>query len=338
MRFELEVLVRRGSTVESRHRLQCAVVDAQGTLLEGTPNAGLVTMFRSSAKPFQLLSLVERGHADRMGFTDEQLAVMAASHTGSRHHLQLVGGILATLGLGPEALACGYHDPEDPVSRDDVFRAGAPRTALYNNCSGKHAGMLALALAEGWPVAGYHLPAHPMQQLFRQVIADTCGVPAASLEAGTDGCNLPVFALPITAMARGYARLAAARPDAADARTRALARIAKAMGGYPRTVEGDGRTATQLMAATSGRVVAKGGAEGLLLVALTERGLGVAIKCEDGASRALAPAALSVLERLGAVGGHEPAALAALRRPVVRNAVGAEVGVLEPALREVAIA
>lgn len=338
MRFELEVLVRRGSAVESRHRLQCAVVDAQGTLVEGTPNAGLVTMFRSSAKPFQLLPLVERGHADRMGFTDEQLAVMASSHTGSRYHLQLVSGILSALGPGPEALACGYHDPEDPASRDDVFRAGAPRTALYNNCSGKHAGMLALALAEGWPIEGYHRPEHPMQQLFRQVIADACGVPAASMEAGTDGCNLPVFALPLPAMARGYARLAAARADAADARTRALARIVRAMGAHARTVEGDGRTATQLMAATAGRIVAKGGAEGLLLAALTDRGLGVAIKCEDGASRPLAPAAIAVFERLGALAPAELAALELLRRPVVRNVVGAEVGALEPSLREVALA
>ncbi|MCC6349359.1 MAG: asparaginase [Candidatus Eisenbacteria bacterium] len=338
MRFELEVLVRRGSAVESRHHLQCAAVDASGTLLAGTPNAGLVTMFRSSAKPFQLLPLVERGHAERLGFTDEQLAVMAASHTGSRYHVQLVTGILEQLGLGPGALACGYHDPEDAGSRDDLLRGGAPRTALYNNCSGKHAGMLALALAEGWPIEGYHLPAHPMQQLLRQVIAEVCEISPASMESGTDGCNLPVFALPLPSMARGYARLAAARADAPEARTRALARIARAMGAHPRTVEGDGRTATQLMLATGGRVVAKGGAEGLMLLALTDRGTGVAVKCEDGAGRALAPTAVAVLERLGALDGAELATLAPQRRPVVRNVIGAEVGRLEPSVREVALA
>lgn len=338
MRFELEVDVRRGSVVESRHRLQCAIAEAHGTLAGGTAQAGLVTMFRSSAKPFQLLPLVERGHADRIGFSDEQLAVMSASHTGSRYHLDLVAGILARVGPGPENLACGYHEPEDPASRDDVLRAGAPRTALYNNCSGKHAGMLALALAEGWPIEGYHRPEHPMQQLFRQVIAECCGVPAASLEAGVDGCNLPVFGMPLAAMARGYALLAAARPGAADARTRALARIARAMGEHPRAVEGEGRTATQVMAATGGRVVAKGGAEGLLLAGLTDRGLGIAIKCEDGASRAIAPATIAVLEHLGALTAAERASLEALRRPPVRNAVGAVVGSLETSLREVALA
>lgn len=338
MRFDLEVLVRRGAVLESRHRLQCAVADVQGTLVGGTAEPGLVTTFRSSAKPFQLLPFVERGHAERFGFGDEQLAVMAASHTGSPHHLHLVEGILERIGLGPAHLACGYHEPEDADSRDDVLRGGAERTAIYNNCSGKHAGMLALAVAEGWPVEGYHRLEHPMQQLFRQVIAECCGVTPASLQAGVDGCSLPVFGLPLAAMARAYALLASARASAADARTRALARIAGAMGAHPFAVEGEGRTATKVMAATHGRVVTKGGAEGLLLAALTDRGLGVAIKCEDGAMRASGPAIVAVLEHLGALSAGEAAALDALRRPAVLNAAGLVVGSLEATLREVALA
>jgi L-asparaginase II len=337
MRFDLEVVVRRGSVVESRHRLQCAAVDAQGTLVAGTSHAGLVTMFRSSAKPFQLLPLVERGHADRYGFTDEQLAIMASSHTGSRYHLELVTGLLARIGLGPEALACGYHDPEDAASRDDVLRAGLPRTALYNNCSGKHAGLLALTLAEGWPIEGYHEPGHPLQQLLQKTLAEVCGVASSSLAEGVDGCSLPVFALPLTAMARGYAELAAARPEG-DARTKALARIAHAMGTHPVAVEGNGRTSTLLMEATGGRLVAKGGAEGLLLVAALDRALGIAIKCEDGTGRAIAPAAVAVLERLGVLSASEVAGLETLRRPMVTNVVGLEVGFIEAALREVALA
>jgi L-asparaginase II len=338
MRFDLEVVVRRGPVAESRHHLQCAAVDAQGTLVAGTARADLVTMFRSSAKPFQLLPLVERGHADRLGFGEEQLAVMAASHTGTRHHVELVTGILARLGLGPADLACGYHDPEDATSREDVLRGGLPRTALYNNCSGKHAGMLALAVAEGWPTEGYHRPEHPAQHLMHQTIAEACGVAPSSLEAGVDGCGLPVFALPLTAMARGYAVLASARADAADARTRSLARIARAMGAYPYTVEGRGRASTALMEATKGRVVAKGGAEGLLLMGLTDRGLGIAIKCEDGTARSVGPAAVAVLEQLGALMATELEALAKLRRPMVTNVVGLEVGFIEAGLREVVLA
>lgn len=338
MRFDLEVVVRRGPVAESRHHLQCAVVDAQGTLVAGTSRADLVTMFRSSAKPFQLLPLVERGHADRLGFGEEQLAVMAASHTGSRHHVELVTGILARLGLGPGDLACGYHDPEDPASREDVKRGGLPRTALYNNCSGKHAGMLALAIAEGWPTEGYQRPEHPAQRLVQQTIAEACAVVPSSLEAAVDGCGLPVFALPLTAMARGFAVLASARADAADARTRALARIARAMGSFPYAVEGRGRVSTALMEATKGRIVAKGGAEGLLLMGLVDRGLGIAIKCEDGSTRAVGPAAVAVLEQLGALAASEREPLAKLRRPVVTNVVGLEVGFLEAGLREVALA
>jgi L-asparaginase II len=337
MRFDLEVVVRRGSVVESRHRLQCAAVDVHGTPVAGTPHADLVTMFRSAAKPFQLLPLVERGHAERFGFSDEQLAVMASSHAGARYHVELVTGILARLGLGPAHLACGYHDPDDPVSRDDLARGGLPRTALYNNCSGKHAGQLALALAEGWPLEGYHLPGHPAQQLVRRTIAEVCGVAPGSFVAGVDGCSLPVFAMPLGAMARGYAALGAAKADG-DARTRALARIARAMTSYPVAIEGAGRPCTRLMEVTRGRLVAKHGAEGLMLLAARDRGLGIALKCEDGAMRAVAPAAVSVLEWLGLLAPAEAAELAALRRPPLTNVAGLEVGALEAALKEVALA
>ena len=337
MRFDLEVVVRRGSVAESRHRLQCAVVDALGTAVAGTSHADLVTMIRSAAKPFQLLALVERGHAGRFGFSDEQLAVMASSHAGQRYHVELVTGILARLGLGPESLACGFHEPDDPVSRADLARAGLPRTALYNNCSGKHAGQLALAIAEGWPVEGYHLPAHPAQQLVRRTIAEVCGVAPAAMPAGVDGCSLPVFAMPLSAMARGYAALGAARPDG-DARAQALARIAHAMASFPVAVEGTGRPCTRLMQATRGRLVAKHGAEGLMMLAARERGHGIAIKCEDGGMRAIAPAAIAVLERLGLLAESEIAELDTLRRPPLTNVSGLEVGALEATLKEVALA
>lgn len=340
MRFDLEVVVRRGSVAESRHRLQCAAVDVNGALVAGTPRAELVTMFRSAAKPFQLLPLVERGHADRFGFSDEQLAVMASSHTGSRDHVELVTGILARIGRGPDDLACGYHDPDDAISRDDIVRAGLPRTALYNNCSGKHAGLLALALAEGWPAEGYHRAEHPVQKLLLETLADVCGTGSTPLVPGVDGCSLPVYALPLTAMARGYAKLAAARPDG-DGRARSLARIAQAMTAHPVAIEGRGRPCTVLMQATHGRLVAKHGAEGLLLVASRPDGIGVAFKCEDGTTRAVAPAAIAVLEHLGflgELGDAEAAALAPLRRPIVTNVVGLEVGAIEAELREVVLA
>ncbi len=332
MRPHLDVLVRRGSVPESRHRVQAAVCDAAGRVIEGTDHFELVTTWRSAAKPFQLLPLVERGHVERWGFNEEQLAMMVASHTGSPEHVELVRGILARIGRDVSDLECGYHDPADPVSLEHVRAHPEQRTALYNNCSGKHAGMLAMALAEGWPVAGYHLPEHPLQQLIRRTVAEMSGVEEAQLKVGIDGCSVPVFGLPLTGMATAYARLAAARPDG-DARGRALARIRDVMARHPHLTEGHGRFSSELMAASRGRLAAKVGAEGLECVAWAERGLGLALKCEDGTGRATEPATVHMLERLGALEADGLERLERFRHPRVTNVVGLEVGRLEVRLR-----
>lgn len=333
-RFHLEVLVRRGAIVESRHRLQCAVVDFDGRPVAGTEAPQEPTTLRSAAKPFQLLPLVERGHADARGYGDEQLAVMSASHSGSPYHLALVRGLLEGLGLTPAHLACGFHEPSDPESLAEVRAYPQRRSGLYNNCSGKHAGMLALALAEGWPVEGYEQEQHPLQQLMRVTVAECCGVTPESMQVGIDGCSVCVFALPLAAMARGYARLARAMVQGGgDARTQAMQRIGRAMTAHPVAVEGKESFSTALMLATGGRLVAKGGAEGLQLVGITDRACGLALKCEDGAARAVAPATLAVLEMLGCLTDEEKRVLTPHRRPVVRNAAGLEVGMLEADLR-----
>jgi len=344
MRLHAEVLVLRGGIAESRHHVQCAVVDGRGELLAGTDDAGAVTSFRSAAKPFQLLPLVERGHADALHCSEAELAIMTASHSGSRQHLALVRGLLERIGRTSADLACGYHEPMDAESLEDVRRDPALRSPLYNNCSGKHAGMLALAKAAGWPAAGYERLEHPLQQLMLHTVAECCGVAPGSILLGVDGCSVPVFGLPLTAMALGYARLAAAMaggtPGAAapDARARALQRIGRAMVAEPVVVEGTGRLATDLMLAARGRIVAKSGAEGLLLVAEPAPasgapGRGIAIKCEDGAMRAMGPAAVELLATLGVLRPEEAEALAAHRRPEVADAAGHPVGRLEGRVR-----
>ena len=338
MPFRLDVDVLRGPVVESRHRLHCAAVDPAGRLVAGTGAPDFATTFRSSAKPFQLLPLVERGIADRLGCTQEELAIMAASHTGSRHHLELVQGLLDRIGRTAADLACGYHEPADPESLEDVRHHPEKRSALYNNCSGKHAGMIALALAEGWPVEGYHRPEHPLQQLKRRTVAECCAVAPESMAVAVDGCSVSVFGLPLSAMARGYARFAEAMARGGDARAQALGRIGRAMASFPRVVEGEGRLATAIVEASQGRVVAKGGAEGLLLVADPGRSLGVALKCEDGANRAMGPAAVAVLEHLGVLTGKEVTMLAEHHHPVVKNAAGLDVGTIVAHVSVAAIA
>ena len=329
MSARLEVVVRRGPIAESVHHLQAVAVDATGRRVFATAEPERVTSFRSAAKPFQLLPLIERGHADRFGFTPEEVAVMSASHTGSAHHVDLVTGILARLGLEPRHLACGYHEPSDPASLEDVRLHPEKRSPLYNNCSGKHAGMLALALAEGWPVEGYEREAHPVQQLMRRTVAECCGLAPEALQVGVDGCSVSVFGLPLAAMAHGYARLAAAIAHGGDARAQALQRIGRALTAHPRAVEGAGRLSTALMETTGGRVAAKGGAEGLELVAVPGRSLGIAVKCEDGGARAVAPATVALLGELGVLTATEMDALAGQRRPRLTNAAGLDVGQLE---------
>jgi L-asparaginase II len=328
MRLNLRGLVIRGPIVESQHRLQCVACDADGRIVAATEESALSTSFRSAAKPFQLLPFVERGLAERWRISDEELAVMASSHTGSPAHVRIVRELLDRFGLGVEHLACGYHDPLDPVSRDRVAAHPEERTAIYNNCSGKHAGMLALCLAEGWPLDGYARADHPLQRLMRVTVAEACGVPPESMDVGIDGCSVSVFGLPLLAMARGYARLASADAEGGS-RERALARIRDAMRHHPAATGGAERFSTALMEATGGRVLAKGGAEGLECVAMPGPGLGLAVKCEDGAARAVGPAVVALLDHLGALRPADLERLEAARRPRLLNVAGIETGSIE---------
>ncbi len=336
MRFQLEVVVWRGPIAESRHRIQAAVCDVRETLVARTDDPQRMTTFRSAAKPFQLLPLVERGHADRWGFRDEELAVMAASHTGSPAHVALVRGILSRIGTGESDLACGYHEPFDSVSRERLQAHPKERSAVYNNCSGKHAGMLALALAEGWPIWDYQRIEHPVQRLMRTTLAEICGRRAEELEVAVDGCSVAVFGLPLSAMARAYALLSAAR-SAGDARQRALARIRDAMRAFPIAIGGAGRFSTVLMERAGNHLVAKGGAEGLQCVGWLPRGLGLAVKVEDGQARAVGPATMAVLEQLGALDEDQRSFLADQRTVRISNHAGLEVGRIEPVLEVCAV-
>ncbi|MEO6461529.1 MAG: asparaginase [Candidatus Eisenbacteria bacterium] len=317
----IRVRVLRGGTLESEHAVEGVVVDQGGNVLAATERPDRVTFFRSSAKPFQLVPLVERGHADQLGLTDRHLALMAASHNGEPMHVEATLEILALAGARVEELECGFHFPEDAASAE-FLRAADPsaRTAAYNNCSGKHAGMVALARAEGWPVRGYTQPDHPVQQLLRQAIADLCGVDEAATPYAVDGCSASNPALSLLAMAHGFARLAAAGTgEGAPPRERALARIRAAMVAHPDMVAGTGRFCTDFMRVTAGRMATKTGAEGLQLVAIPGRNLGVAVKVLDGSRRASAPALVGWLHALGLIDEAEVAALAAHAAPRITN-------------------
>ena len=318
MTIRVEVL--RGGTVESEHVVEGVVVDARGHVRAATARPDRVTFFRSSAKPFQLVPLVERGHADALGLTDRHLALMSASHNGEPAHVEGTLEILERAGLSVSDLECGFHFPEDAATAEWLHGADpGERTAAYHNCSGKHAGMVALARAEGWPVRGYTAPDHPVQQLLRETIAQVCGVDVSTMAYAVDGCSASIPALSLIAMARGYATMAAAHADGATPRERALARIRAAMAAHPVMVAGHGRFCTDLMRLTGGRLVTKTGAEGLQCVAVPGMNLGIAVKAVDGARRAVPPALVGWLAALGLIDRAEADALAPHAAPPVTN-------------------
>jgi L-asparaginase II len=312
------VQATRGNMVEIVHRGALAVVDSTGRTIAQAGDPNWVVCMRSSAKPFQLLPLVESGAAERLGFGARELAVMAASHSGSDAHVETVGGILARLGLDEGALLCGTHPPIDRQAAEALVRAGKEPRPLHHNCSGKHAGMLAFAVSQGWPIEDYTDPAHPAQARILQTLSAMADWPVQQIEVGIDGCSLPVFGLPLRQAALAYARLADPR-DLPEPRRGACRRIVAAMMAYPDMVAGRGRFDTALMRAGGGRIVAKGGAQGYQGVGVLPeaapggRGVGLALKIEDGnGQRGTPPATLEALRQLGILDGLEASALAEL--------------------------
>jgi len=296
------VVVERGGRVESEHRFAWRLAG------EGDDESVFV---RSTAKPLQALPAVRAGVLERLGLDERHLAIACASHGGSPEHVARVGEILAACGLGVADLACGPVPPRDPVAAAALL--GAPRR-IHHNCSGKHALGLALCVVEGWPVAGYLEPGHPLQRAMAAAVAEALAVDAPA--QAIDGCGMPTFYAPLAALAGAFGRLAGG--GLGDAGTR----VAAAMRGHPELVAYRGAIDTELMAALP--VVAKIGAEAVIAIGC-EDGRGLALKVADGALRALDPAAVwAVREVLGmAVGG---APLEALAEPVVRNSLGAVVG------------
>lgn len=262
----ISVLVRRGTTVEAVHRVHAVAVQ-DGAVVAAHGDVRLVSFLRSAAKPFQALPVARA--RDDLG--DRDLAIASASHLGRPEHVEAVEALLAKVPAGPEDLECGA----DP-------------TKLRHNCSGKHAGMLALCAAQGWQRSGYRLAGHPVQEACRAEVAAAAEVAADDLPTAVDGCGVVTFALPLARMAHMFSRLE---------RLEAGAAVARAMRAHPELVRGPGATDTVLMQRLPGWT-AKGGAEGLLCAASPD-GVGLALKAEDGASRPLGPAVAAVLAGLG---------------------------------------
>ncbi|MEL6336057.1 MAG: asparaginase [Pseudomonadota bacterium] len=314
----------RGGLLESVHTGAVAVCTADGTLIEGWGDPDRVILPRSACKMIQALPLVESGAADAARLGPEQLALACASHVGAAAHTDRVLAWLNSLGAAEDALRCGAHDPSDAAALAAL--AGGPAGQRHNNCSGKHAGFVTLSRHLG---AGpeYVEIDHPVQRQVRLTIAEVCGEEPAGY--GIDGCSAPNFAVSLRALAAGVARFAV--PDTlGDRRGSAARRLVEAMIAHPLLVAGETRPTTQLMRAAAGRAAVKSGAEGVFVAILPERGLGLALKVDDGAERAARAAVAALLARYGAIDPLDPAVATLIDQPQY-NASGRHAATLSAA-------
>lgn len=313
--------VVRGGIVESRHLVHVAVCDSGGGLVASAGDPGTRVFYRSAAKPFQALPLVEEGVVERLGISSEEVAACCASHEGEPAHLEAARSVLRKAGLDEGALRCGADGPFSRVESQALARRGEGPRPIHNNCSGKHAGMIALAVAMGWDPEGYHEVEHPVQRRMLAEVARWSRVPEGEIGVAVDGCGVACFAVPLDAMAASFARFAQAAADGG-----APARIVDAMTEHPFMVGGTGRACTEVMLRTGTRAFVKLGAEGVYGGGIPGAGLGFAIKVADGARRAVEVALVHVLGALGALDTADLQALERWVRPEVRNTRGEVVG------------
>jgi L-asparaginase II len=314
---ELVQMIRAG-VVDCVHRGYVTVVDNAGKLIFAAGDAGVVAYLRSCAKPFQAVAAVRSGAANKFGFTNQELAVIAGSHNGTQEHTHIVQGILQKIGADTTELGCGAGAPISRVAYEQLLLSGHKPSVLEHNCSGKHSGMLAACRAMGWDSAGYLAADHPVQQMILGIVAEYADMNVSDVAIGLDGCGVPTFGLPMHNTALLFARLAAAASD----ETSDLGIIARAMNQYPLLSSGDGRVDASLSLATNGRLICKDGAEGLLGIGIKDRGVGIAVKVLDGNQRAHIPVVSALMLDLGYINADEAAALDKLMPSVVRNGLG----------------
>ncbi|HRY90485.1 MAG: asparaginase [Rubrivivax sp.] len=329
----------RGNIVESAHRGAFAVLDSHGGVRAALGDIDRPVFPRSAVKVMQALPLVASGAAERFGLSDAELALACASHNGEPAHVAAAEAMLAKAGLDAAALECGAHWPYREAFQRQMAAHGQTPTALHNNCSGKHAGFVCigclLAAHAGQDarafVRGYLQPQHPVMRVVSAAIARATGADLGAAPVGTDGCSIPTYALPLRALALGFARIATGQRLGADD-ARAARRLRTAVAAQPFMVAGTDRFDTRVMQHFGERVFCKVGAEGMYAAALPEQGLGIAIKIDDGNNaRAAEVAVAALLEALLQPDAAGTALLRATSDAVLRNWNGIAVGALRAA-------
>ena len=321
----------RGNRIESAHRGAGCVVDADGRAVMAFGDAERPVYPRSAVKALQALPLVESGAADRLSLSDKEIALACASHSGGEDHVATARSMLAKAGFDERVLECGAHWPLGETEARALARSGRTPTCLHNNCSGKHAGFVCGARAMRVDPKGYVAPDHPVQREVKAAIAAMTGASLSEETRGVDGCSIPTYAIPLTALALGFARLGSGAGLARERRA-AAARIRACVAAHPATVAGKGRFDTELMSLLGPPAFVKSGAEGVICAALPEAGLGLAVKADDGAGRAAQVMIAALIRRFGGFDGETVARLQRFVSPRLLNWNGAEVGRLRPSV------
>jgi L-asparaginase II len=322
--------VMRGGTVESAHRGAVVVVDADGRMVWSVGDVDRPIFPRSAIKGLQAIPLIESGAADKYAMTDAEIALACASHNGEERHASTALGMLAKAGLGAGALECGTQWPMRAAAQHALVLGGARPSALHNNCSGKHAGFICAACASGDDPAGYIEAGHPMMMRVTEAVASMTGHALSGSAAGTDGCSIPTFAIPLRALALGFARFGAG-PKLSTERQKATARIRAAVANQPFFVAGTERFDTEVMQVLGARAFLKVGAEGVYCASFPGQGFGVALKCDDGTTRAAEVMMAAVILRCLALSEPDRAAIAKWHIQPLRNWNGIHVGDVRPA-------
>jgi L-asparaginase II len=307
----------RGKTVESLHFGAIAVVDSKGKLIYSFGDPYFVVYLRSAAKPFQAIPLITSGAVEEFGFSRKEIAIICGSHNGQEKHIEVVKSILKKTGLSEKYLQCGTHIPHYYTINNIPLPKGAKFRPIHNNCSGKHAGILALSVYHGWNTKNYLSPKHPAQKMILDAVSEICEYSKRKIGIGVDGCGVPVFAMPLYNMALGFSKLITHRDKDEDT-SKAYQLIASSMLKYPEMVSGFGRFDLALAKVGKGNILSKAGVA-LICLGLLDRGWGMAAKIVDGARIAIGPVVCEALRQLGVLKKSDMKKFGEYALPIIRN-------------------
>ncbi len=332
MQSEILAEVIRGETVESIHRGHLVILSGDGETIYSAGNPEIVTFIRSSGKPFQVFPVLTSGAADKLGFSEAEIALACGSHSGEEMHVKIAREMLEKIGCDETDLRCGAHDPFDEKRTREMIRAGEKPTQLHNNCSGKHAAMLGLAKHLGADIQTYEQLENPVQKAILEAFSVFAETPIETIKIGIDGCAAPNFAVSLRAMAKTFAKLVSPPENFDEEYRKACSQIVSAMINYPELIGGSERLDTLMMRAANGKIISKIGAEGVWLCAVLpsenwKSGLGIALKIEDGDDkRARAVVSIEILRQLGILSAED---LTQYSPMPIKNRRGDSVGRIE---------